>query len=94
MRIEGQGVGVRGRWSYRGNEGGTDGKKKGGGGVGCAFGVGWANTKNRGRGVAKAGKRGGSRGKKRGGGVVFAFGVSLTQSNSSRQGNLCGQRTP
>ena len=58
MRIEGQGVGVRGRWSYRGNEGGTDGKKKGGGGG------------------------------------VFAFGVSLTQSNSSRQGNLCGQRTP
>lgn len=57
MRIEGQGVGVRGRWSYRGNEGGTDGEKKGGG-------------------------------------VVFAFGVSLTQSNSSRQGNLCGQRTP
>lgn len=33
MRIEGHGVGVRGRWSYRGNEGGTDGEKKGGGGL-------------------------------------------------------------
>ena len=28
------------------------------------------------------------------GGAVFAFRVSLTRSNSSRQGNLCGQRIP
>ncbi len=55
MRIEGQGVGMRGRGSYRGNEGESKGKKEG---------------------------------------VVFACRVSLTQSNSSRQGNLCGQGTP
>lgn len=55
MRIEGQGVVMRGGGSYRGNEGEKEGKKEG---------------------------------------VVFAFRVSSTQSNSSRQGNLCGQGTP